>query len=43
MVVEIGGLVVQVPSGTEIRMTVDADGISHYEVGPHLRFTERSS
>ena len=41
MVVELGGLVVRVPVGTEIRMTVGADGVPIYELGPDLRISRR--
>jgi hypothetical protein len=41
MVVELGGLVVRVPVGTEIRMTVGADGVPVYELGPDLRISRR--
>jgi hypothetical protein len=41
MAVEIGGLVLRVPVGTEIRMTVGADGELHYEVGSELKITHR--
>jgi len=36
MVVEIGGLVVRLPVGTEITMTVGADGTPVYAIGPDL-------
>jgi hypothetical protein len=39
--VEIGGLVLHLPVGTQIRMTIDADGTSSYEVGPLLRFKQQ--
>jgi hypothetical protein len=42
MVVELGGLVVRVPAGTEIRMIVGADGVPVYELGPDLRISRRS-
>jgi len=38
--VEIGGLVLRLPVGTEIRMRVGDDGAPIYEVGPHLRFSQ---
>ena len=41
MAVEIGGLVLRVPVGTEIRMTLGADGEMHYEVGSDLKITRR--
>jgi hypothetical protein len=41
MVVELGGLVVRVPAGTEIRMTMGADGVPVYELGPDLRISRR--
>ncbi len=41
MAVEIGGLVLRVPVGTEIRMAVGADGEMHYEVGSDLKITRR--
>jgi hypothetical protein len=41
MVVELGGLVVRVPAGTEIRMTMGADGVPVYELGPDLRIRRR--
>jgi DNA-binding IclR family transcriptional regulator len=41
MAVEIGGLVLRVPVGTEIRMTVGADGELHYEIGSELKITRR--
>ena len=41
MAVEIGGLVLRVPVGTEIRMAVGADGELHYEVGSELKITRR--
>jgi hypothetical protein len=41
MAVEIGGLVLRVPVGTEIRMTLGADGELHYEVGSELKITRR--
>lgn len=41
MAVEIGGLVLRVPVGTEIRMTVGADGELHYEVGSELKISHR--
>jgi hypothetical protein len=36
MVVEIGGLRVRLPVGTEIRMTLDAAGAPTYNIGPDL-------
>jgi len=36
MVVEIGGLVVRLPVGTEITMTVGPDGTPVYAIGPDL-------
>lgn len=41
MAVEIGGLVLRVPIGTEIRMTIGADGGLQYEVGSELKITPR--
>ncbi len=41
MAVEIGGLVLRVPVGTEIRMTADRDGELHYEIGSELKITRR--
>jgi hypothetical protein len=41
MVVELGGLVVRVPAGTEIRMIMGADGVPVYELGPDLRISRR--
>lgn len=41
MAVEIGGLVVRVPVGTEIRMTIDPDGEPCYQVGPELKISRR--
>lgn len=41
MAVEIGGLVLRVPVGTEIRMTVGADGEFHYEIGSELKIIRR--
>ncbi len=41
MAVEIGGLLLRVPVGTEIRMTVGADGEMHYEVGSDLKIIRR--
>jgi hypothetical protein len=41
MVVELGGLVVRMPAGTEIRMIVGADGVPVYELGPDLRIGRR--
>jgi hypothetical protein len=41
MAVEIGGLVLRVPVGTEIRMTIGRDGELHYEVGSELKITRR--
>jgi hypothetical protein len=38
--VEIGGLVLRLPVGTEIRMRVGDDGAPIYEVGPHLKFSQ---
>ena len=38
--VEIGGLVLRLPVGTEIRMRVGDDGAPVYEVGPHLKFSQ---
>jgi len=40
LTVEIGGLVLRLPIGTEIRMQVEPGGISSYTVGPHLRFKQ---
>jgi hypothetical protein len=42
MVVELGGLVVRIPAGTEIRMIVGADGVAVYELGPDLRISRRA-
>ena len=36
--VELGGLVLRVPVGTEIRVRLDETGHPCYEVGPYLRF-----
>lgn len=41
MAVEIGGLIVRVPVGTEIRMTIGVNGESSYQVGPELKITRR--
>lgn len=41
MAVEIGGLVVRVPIGTEIRMTIGVNGEPSYQVGPELKITRR--
>jgi hypothetical protein len=41
MAVEIGGLVLRIPVGTEICMTVGADGEMQYQVGSELRITPR--
>jgi hypothetical protein len=41
MAVEIGGLVLRVPVGTQIRMTVGADGEPQYEVGSELKIIRR--
>jgi hypothetical protein len=41
MAVEIGGLVLRVPVGTEIRMTLGSDGVPHYEVGSELKISRR--
>lgn len=41
MVIELDGLIVRMPRGTEIRMTVGLDGIPVYEVGPDLRISRR--
>ncbi len=43
MVVEIGGLVLRVPDGTEIRMGVQPDGVPFYQVGPDLKISRRPS
>lgn len=40
LVVELGGLVLQVPPGTVIRMQRGEDGVVSYFVGPHLRLRE---
>jgi hypothetical protein len=40
MTVEIGGLVLRVPAGTEIRMHLDGNNAS-YEIGPHLRVKQQ--
>lgn len=42
MTVEIGGLVVRVPVGTEIQMTVSADGVPSYAIGPDLKIRRQS-
>ncbi len=42
MTVEIGGLVVRLPVGTEIEMTVSADGVPSYAIGPDLRIRRQS-
>lgn len=41
MAVEIGGLILRVPVGTEIRMTLGADSMLHYEVGSELKISRR--
>jgi hypothetical protein len=41
MAVEIGGLVLRVPVGTEIRMTVGPNGETQYQVGSELRISPR--
>ena len=42
MVVEIGGLVLRLPEGTVISMSVDATGAPVYQIGPHLRIKQSS-
>ena len=41
MAVEIGGLVLRVPVGTEIQMTVGPNGEMQYQVGSELKITPR--
>jgi hypothetical protein len=41
MAIEIGGLVFRVPVGTEIRMTIGADGEMQYQVGSELKISPR--
>ena len=41
MAVEIGGLVLRVPIGTEIQMTVGPNGQMQYQVGSELKITPR--
>jgi hypothetical protein len=41
MAVEIGGLVLRVPIGTEIQMTIGPGGQMQYQVGPELKITPR--
>jgi hypothetical protein len=41
LTVEIGGLLLRLPVGTEIRMRVEPNGVSSYEVGPHLKFKQQ--
>lgn len=40
MAVEVGGLILRIPAGTEIRMVLGADGRASYEIGPDLRITK---
>jgi hypothetical protein len=41
MILELGGLVMHLPAGTEIRVGTDAMGTAYYDIGPHLRFKHR--
>lgn len=41
MAVEIGGLILRVPVGTEIRMSMDPDGEMRYQIGSELKITRR--
>jgi hypothetical protein len=40
MTVEVGGLVLRLPVGTEIHMRLDGNSVS-YEIGPHLRLKQQ--
>lgn len=39
--VQVGGIVMQLPAGTEIRMSVDDDGTCWYDVGPDFKVKSR--
>jgi hypothetical protein len=39
--IQVGGVVMQLPAGTEIRMSVDGDGAYWYDVGPDFKVKSR--
>jgi hypothetical protein len=39
--VQVGGVVMQLPAGTEIRMSVDGDGVCWYDIGPDFKVKSR--
>jgi hypothetical protein len=40
-VVEVGGVVMQLPAGTQVRMSVDGQGVCWYEIGPDFKIKSR--